>query len=110
RAPGGVEASEEQPRRRGSRWPIDPRCRAARSRAVPGRAGLLSASGRVPSAGGTAAVHTEGGWEAAAVGDSDGTGPGGSDGGEVGAGAGVRGGFSAVLVWLPAQAQRDDGP
>src|SRR4029077_18455626 len=80
-----------------------------RSRAVLGRAGLLSASGRVPSAGGNAAVHTEGGWKEAAAGDPNGSGPGGAEGGEAGAGADLRGGLPAVLVRLSAQAQRDDG-
>ena len=51
-------------------------------------------SRRVSSAGGDAAVHPERGWKEAAPGHPDGEGSGGADGGEAGAGAHLRGGFS----------------
>src|SRR5215467_13426531 len=40
---------------------------------------------------GEAAVNSEGRWEAAAIGDTDGTGPNGADGSEAGDGADLRG-------------------
>ena len=79
------------------------------SRALPGRARRRAASRRVPAERGPTPVHTEGRWKEAAAGHPDGAGPGGADGGEAGAGADLRGGLSAVLVRLPAEAERDDG-
>ena len=79
-----------------------------RRRALPGGARRGAARRRVPAAGGAAAVHPEGRWEEAAAGDPDGAGPSGADGGEAGAGADLRGGLSAVLVRVPAEAERDE--
>ena len=62
----------------------------------------------VPAESGPAAVHPEGGREAAAAGHPDGPGPRGADGGEAGAGADLRGGFPSVLVRVPAPARRDE--
>jgi hypothetical protein len=44
-------------------------------------------AGPISSFPGEAAIHTESRWKAAAIGDPDGAGPGGADGGEVGDGA-----------------------
>ena len=47
---------------------------------------------------GEAAIHTESRWEAAAIGDTDGAGPGGADGGEDRDRADLRGGFPSHAV------------
>src|SRR5215469_1805988 len=77
------------------------------------RAGRVSggnsggAAGRpVSSLPGEAAIHTESRWEAAAIGDPDGAGPGGADGGEACDGADFRGGFPVEQLWIPAEEER----
>ena len=64
-------------------------------------------AGEYRPSSGAAPVHSEGRWEEATAGHSDGPGPSGADGGEARAGADLRGGLSAVLVRLPAEAERD---
>jgi len=79
-----VEASAQQRRRGRSGCGNDPGHRAV------GRGGISGGNpggvaGRpISPLPGEAAVHTEGRWEAAAIGDTDGTGSGGADGGEAG--------------------------
>src|SRR5207253_8003561 len=59
---------------------------------------------------GEAAIHTESRREAAAVGDTDGTGSRGADGDEAGDRADLRGGLPAVQLWIPAEEERDPSP
>src|SRR5215472_6799227 len=59
---------------------------------------------------GEAAIHTESRREAAAVGDTYGTGSSGADGDEAGDRADLRGGLSAVQLWIPAEEERDPSP
>ena len=59
---------------------------------------------------GEAAIHTESRWEAAAIGDPDGAGPGGADGGEDCDRADLRGGLPAVQLWIPSEEERDSKP
>src|SRR2546429_8067470 len=63
----------------------------------------------VSAATGAAPVHSEGRWAAAAVGHSDGTGPGGSDGDQACRGADFRGRLSAGLLRIPAETERHGG-
>src|SRR5206468_410078 len=58
---------------------------------------------------GEAAIYTEGRWEAAAIGDPDGTGSGGADGGEAGDRANLRGGLPTVQLWISPEEKRDAG-
>src|SRR5215470_3951938 len=68
------------------------------------------AAGRpISTATGEAAIHTESRWEAAAIGDPDGTRPGGADGGEVGDRADLRGGLPAVQLWISSEEECDTG-
>ena len=78
-----MEAGAQQRRRGGDRRGDDPGDRTTRARGVSvGNPG--GAAGRpISSFPGEAAIHTESRWEAAAIGDPDGAGPGGADGGEV---------------------------
>ena len=61
---------------------------------------------QVSSAAGPAAIHPKGRRSAATARYSDGSRPGGADGGDAGVGAHLRGGLPCRLVWLPAEAQR----
>ena len=63
----------------------------------------------VQAGGGEAAVHPEGRWEAATIGDSNGPRPSGPDGDEAGRGTGIRGGLPSVLVRFSAASERDRG-
>ena len=58
---------------------------------------------------GEAAVHTESRWEAAAIGDTDGKGSSGADGGEDSDGADFRGGFPTLQLWISPEEKRDAG-
>src|ERR1700740_2884397 len=104
-----MEAGQVEAGGGGRRCRDDRRRRAVRSGALRRRAWRRAAGAEVPARGGAAPVHSEGGWEEAAVGHPDGTGPGGPDGGEAGARADLRGRFSAVLVRISAAAERDGG-
>src|ERR1700733_791131 len=104
-----MEAGETEPWVGGARCPDDRGGGAVWRRALPRGAGRRAASGRVPAKRDLAPVHSEGRWKAATAGDPDGPGPGGADGGQARARADLRGGFSTVLVRLPAQAEPADG-
>src|ERR1700752_2500743 len=104
-----MEAGAQQRRRgRGGRGD-DPSHRTTRAGGVfIGDSG--SAEGRpISTFPGEAAIHTEGRWEAAAIGDTDGKGSGGADGGEVGDRADLRSGLPAVQLWIPAEEECDSG-
>src|SRR6188474_1354846 len=104
-----MEAGEAEPRFGWVRCPDDRGGGAVRRRALPRGAWRRAAGRRVPAERDLAPVHSEGRWKAATAGDPDGPRPGGADGGEAGAGADLRGGLLAVLVWLPARAEPADG-
>ena len=63
----------------------------------------------VSPAAGSAALHPQGRWPAAAARYPDGSRPCRADGGDAGADADLRGRLPALVVWLPAPAQRDAG-
>ena len=104
-----MEAGKEEQGVSGGRCPDADGGGRVRRRSLPRRDRRATQGGDVPTECGHAAVHPEGGREEAAAGDPDGPGPGGADGGEAGAGAYLRGGFSSVLVRLSTPAQRDAG-
>ena len=95
---GSVEASAQQ-RRCGGRG-----CETIQAIEQRGRGKFLEgdtggAAGRpISSFPGEAAMDTESRWEAAAIGDTDGAGPSGADGGEDGDRADLRGGFPTHAV------------
>ena len=104
-----METGEAEPRSGWARWPDAGGGGAVRGRALPGRARRRIAGGRVPAERDLAPVHSEGRWKSATAGNPDGARPSGADGGEAGAGADLRGGFSALLVRLSAPKEPDDG-
>src|SRR5258708_17343346 len=104
-----METGQEEPRRGGRRCADVGRGRAMGCRGISRRPWRAIASGHIPTFGGEASVYSEGRWTTAAVGDSDGPGPSGADGGNARAGADFRGGLSSVLVRLSAEAERDGG-
>src|SRR6187549_1453544 len=104
-----MEAGEAEPRGGWARWPDDRGGGTVRGRVLPGRARRRITGGRVPAERDLAPVYSEGRWKAATAGNSDGAGPSGADGGEAGAGADLRGRFSALLVRLPTRTEPDDG-
>src|SRR5206468_188417 len=83
--------------------------RAARRRAVPSGTARRPAVGEVSTATGTTALHSQGGWAAAAAGHSDGAGSRGADGGEDRVGADLRGGLSTVQLRFSSAPQRYAG-
>src|ERR1035441_5502960 len=88
-----MEASAQQWWRGRDRCGDDPGYRTTRAGGVFG-GDSGSAEGRpISSFPGEAAIHTKGRWEAAAIGDTDGEGSGGADGGEDCDGADFRSGF-----------------
>src|SRR5688572_9091172 len=104
-----MEAREAEPRRGWARSPDARGCGAVRCRTLPQGARRRAGCGRVPTERDLASVHSEGRWKAATAGYPDGSRPGSADGGEAGAGADLRGRFSAVVVRLPAEAEPTDG-
>src|SRR2546426_8692445 len=100
-----METGQEEPRRGGRRCDDAGGRRATGCRGLPRRPRRAIASGHVPTLGGEASVYSESRGKTAAVGDSAGPGPGSADGGDAGAGADFRGGLSAVLVWVSAEAE-----
>src|SRR5579864_232697 len=104
-----METGQAEPRR-GRRRCDDARCRRATGcRGISRRPRRAIASRYVSARGGAASIYSEGRREATAIGDSDGPGPSGADGGDARAGADFRGGLSSVLVRLSAQAERHAG-
>src|SRR5438132_10415596 len=79
-----METGAQQRRRGRSRWGNDPGDRTTRRRRVSGGDRSSVAWRRISPFTGEAAIHTESRWEAAAVGDTDGAGSSGEDGGEGG--------------------------
>src|SRR6266511_3845429 len=80
---------------RGLRW---------RGRSVGGPDPAGAEGQDLPPASRTPGVHPESQRQAAATGDSDGSGPGGPDGDAADLGADLRGGLPGVLVWIPSWA------
>src|SRR6266487_145504 len=88
-------------------------CRRRRGNAVDDRAGrrgdvsagytATPSHGHVLAAPGEAAVHTEDGRDAAAVGDPHGARSGGTGGGQGGRRTDLRGRLQDLLVWVPAE-------
>ena len=79
---GSMEAGAQQRRRGGGGCGDDPGHRRTRGRRVSGGDPGSAAGRPISSFPGEAAIHTESRWEAAAIGDTDGAGSGGADGGE----------------------------
>src|SRR6266568_331405 len=98
-----MEAGAQQWRRSGSRRGNDPGHRTTRARGVSGGNSGSGAGRPIASFPGEAAIHTEGRWEAAAVGDTDGAGSSGADGGEDGDRADFRSGLPTVQLWIPSE-------
>ena len=108
---GSMEASAQQRRRGGRGRGDDASHRATRARESFSKEIQADAAGRpISPFTGEAAIHTESRWEAAAIGDTDGEGSGGADGGEDGDRADLRGGLPAVQLWIPSEEERDASP
>src|SRR5579872_5374206 len=105
-----MEASAQQRWRGGGGCGDDSGDRTTRTGGVAGGNSSSVAGRPISSFTGEAAVHTESRWEAAAIGDPDGAGPGGAGGGEDCDGADIGGGFPAVQLWIPAEEKRATGP
>src|SRR5712692_1613518 len=105
-----MEASAQQPGsgRRGCKHAAIHR--GARSEAVSRADTGRSQNRPISSLAGEAAIHTESRWEAAAIGDTDGTGSSGADGGEAGDRADLRGGLPAQQLWIPSEEKCDTSP
>src|ERR1035441_1852587 len=102
-----MEARAQQPWRSRDRRGDDPGDRTTRRGRVLGgdRGGV---AGRpISSFSREAAIHTKSRWEAAAVGDTDGAGSSGTDGGEGPRGdpdrADLRGGFPVQQLWFSSE-------
>src|ERR1700694_5375388 len=104
-----METGQEEQRRGGRRCDDAGRGRAMGGRGISRRPWRAIASGHIPTLGGEASVYSEGRWEETAIGHSNGPRPSGTNGGDARAGADFRGGLSSVLVWLPAETERDAG-
>src|ERR1700757_4386901 len=104
-----METSTQQSRRGRDGWGNDPGNRTTRRGRVPGGDRSCAAGRTISSFTGEAAIHTESRRKAAAVGDTDGTGPSGADGDEVGDLADLRSGLPEVQLWIPPEAKRDRG-
>ncbi len=107
---GSMEAGAQQRWRGRGGCGDDPGNRTTRARRVSGGASGGAAGRPISSFPGEAAVHTESRWEAAAIGDTDGTGSSGADGGEACDGADFRGGLPAEQLWIPTEEERATGP
>src|SRR5450755_3398196 len=104
-----MEASAQQPWCGGDGRGDNPGYRATRRGRVSG-GNRSSIAGRPISAdAGKAAIHSEGRWEAAAIGNTNGTRPGGADGGEASDRADLRGGFPGLQLWIPSEEECDTG-
>jgi len=86
---GSMEASAQQWWRGGGRRGDDRGDRTTRARRVSDGDSSGVAGRPISSFPGEAAIHTEGRWEAAAIGDPDGAGSSGADGSEDCDGAGL---------------------
>src|SRR6266568_4666197 len=98
-----METSAQQWRRGGDRCGNDPGHRTTRRGRVSSGDGSGVACRPISPLPGEAAIHTESGWEAAAVGDTDGAGSSGADGGEDGDRADFRSGLPTVQLWIPSE-------
>src|ERR1035437_8158701 len=103
-AGSGMETGASQSgRARGGRRK-DRRNRSVGSRCegISGRNPGLASHQDLHADSGTARLHTESEWEAAAVGHSDGARPGDPDGDPVDPGADLRSRFRGLLLWVPS--------
>src|SRR5678815_5967745 len=100
-----MEACEAKPRGGRRRCDDAGGRRATGCRGVSGGPRDAVAGRHLSARGGAASIYSEGRREDTTTGDSDGPGPGGADGGDARAGADFRGGFSSVLIRLPAEAE-----
>src|SRR5579862_856296 len=104
-----MEAGGQQSWRGGGRRGKHPGHRTTRARRVSGGDSRSVAGRPISPFPGEAAVHTESRWEAAAVGNSDGAGSGGANGGEAGDRADLRGGLPTRQLWVPSEEECDPG-
>src|ERR1700720_4648223 len=93
-----------QPGRTWGRWHHDRTDRGKRSGGggFSGSASGDAAQPNLPAGGGTARLHPESEWETEAVRNSDGEGPGSTDGDHADSGADFRSGFPELFVRVPA--------
>ena len=98
-----------EPRRGGCRCETLAARRAIRCGAHASRARGCVARRHVSSAAGPAAIHPEGRWPTAAARHSHGPRPSRANGRDARAHAHLRGGFSRLVVWVSAEAERDAG-
>ena len=107
----GVGAGASSQGRARSGWrhdPADGDVRPRRSRIL-GRDSGIATREDLRAASGTTRLHSEGEWEAEAVGHTDGARPGSTDGDPVDPGADLRGRFPGLFVWVPAGATSAPG-
>src|SRR5438309_2362154 len=104
-----METSAQQRRRGGNRQGNDSAHRKPRSGGVSKRDSGGAGCRPISPFPGEAAVDTESRWEAEAIRHTDGSGPGGADGGEDSDRTDLRGGLSAVQLRLPTEEERDTG-
>src|SRR5689334_7726371 len=100
----GAGASQQGCARGG--WHHDPTDHDVRPRrgGIPGRDSGNATDENLPAGGGAARLHSKGEWEAEAVGHTDGTRPGSTNGDPDDPGADFRGRLPGLLVWVPAGA------
>jgi len=100
---GSMEPGPSQRRCPGAGREDHPGHRGARGGGVSGRNPEGPEGRGVLAAACPAAVHSEAGWEVEAIGDTDGTGPSGANGGEARDRADLRGGFRGVQLRIPSR-------
>src|SRR5689334_6006943 len=98
-----METGAQQWWRGGNRCGDDPGYRAIGGGEISGRDSGSAAGRPISPFPGEAAVDTESRWKAAAIGDPDGAGSGGADGGEACDRADFRGGFAALQLRIPSE-------